>query len=47
MFDTLTDELLDLTVSERAGNALPANAVPICIVLCISLCSSSSRPDEY
>jgi hypothetical protein len=47
MFDKFTDEMLDLTVTERGlgvGNALPA--FPICVVLCISLCCSSSKPVE-
>ncbi|HKI91514.1 MAG TPA: hypothetical protein VJ986_04375 [Gaiellaceae bacterium] len=50
MFDKLTDELLDLTVSERGlgvGNALPAFPLCCSIVLCVQLCSSSSsRPVE-
>ncbi len=48
MFDTLTDELLDLKVTERGqaavGNALAA--FPICCSLAISLCCTSSSKNE-
>jgi hypothetical protein len=49
MFERLTDELLDLTVTERAhavGNALPAFPLCCSIVLCIELCSSSSSRED-
>ena len=46
MFDRCSEELLDLTVSERglgAGHALPAFPLCCSIVLCVNLgCSSSS-----
>ena len=49
MFDKLTEELLDLTVTERGrgvGNALPA--LPLCcsLALCFTLCSSCSSREE-
>jgi len=50
MFEAVTEELLDLTVTERGygvGNALPALLLCCSIVLCVQLCSSSSsKPVE-
>jgi hypothetical protein len=48
MFDELTDELLDLTVTERghAGVGDAIVAFPICCSLAISLCCSSSSSRE-
>ena len=49
MFDKLTDELLDLTVTERGhagvGDAIVA-FLPLCCSLVISLCSSSSSSKD-
>ncbi len=45
MFDQLTEDLLDLAVTEHGravGGALPAFPLCCSIVLCFTLCSSSS-----
>jgi len=45
MFERLTEDLLDLAVTEHGqpvGSALPAFPLCCSIVLCFTLCSSSS-----
>lgn len=48
MFDRLTDELLELTATERGEARLLAQPALLCIALCLSLtlCSSCSCGGE-
>lgn len=47
MFDQLTQDLLDLRVTEKGRSSADGlAALPLCCSLVISLCSSSSSKEE-